>query len=461
MNRNYKILMFISLFMLLQTIAYSQNNNANSIVKLQTENNIKENKEEKNYWMAAGQVMAINTFALLQARYISDEHWSKISFKSIKNNFNKGFVWDDNTFGMNQFLHPYHGSAYFNAARSNGLSFWESAPYAFGGSLIWESAFEVELPAYNDLINTTLSGIILGEITYRMSNQIIDESTVGFERFTREFTAFLINPIHGLNRLVKGKMWRDGNNKIKTNSFIKLSLGLNSLFINRKLSEGYAYIFTAFDLDYGNKFSVSAHKNPFDYIKIHSEISFTNSDNIIGISASGVLWDWRIRSLNTSKYIFGLYKEFDYLENIIYKFTATSLAAELTNKKVFTKSSYLQSSIGLSAIFMGGTNSIYSKEVLMNYNLGPGLGFRVSAELELSKSLSVNFKYKQYWIYVVNGVSSNEFIGLFNLGINYSILKNNSVGFNVVLYERYGIYSNFPDVHSVNASARIFTIFYL
>lgn len=459
MNRNIKIFIYIALFIFLQNFNYSQNSKVN--INLQIENNHKENKKEKNYWLAAGEVFAINTLVLLQARYISDEHWSKISFKSIKNNFKKGFVWDDNTFGMNQFLHPYHGSAYFNAARSNGLTYWESAPYAFGGSLMWEYAYEVELPAYNDLINTTISGIILGEISYRISNLIIDESTIGFERFSREFTAFIINPVKGLNRFIQGKMWKAGNNKFKTNSFVKLSLGINSLFINRKLSESYAYIFTAFDLDYGNKFSVSSHKNPFDYIKIHSEISFTNSENIIGISASGVLWDWRIRSLNTSKYIFGLYKEFDYLENIMYKFTATSLAAELTNKKIFSNNSYLQSSIGLSAIFMGGTNSIYSKEVLMNYNLGPGLGVRLSAELELSKSLSINFKYKQYWIYVVNGLSSNEFIGLLNLGVNYSILKNNSLGFNILLYERYGIYSNYPDVHSINASARLFTIFYL
>jgi hypothetical protein len=170
---------------------------------LQTENN---NNEEKSYWLAGGELLVINTIVLLKARFIEGENWSIISFKSIENNFKKGFVWDDNTFGMNQFLHPYHGSAYFNSARSNGLSFWKSAPYAFGGGLIWEAAFDVELPAYNDLINTTLSGIILGEITYRISSQIIDECTVGFERFPREFTSFLINPIHGINGLFKDQI---------------------------------------------------------------------------------------------------------------------------------------------------------------------------------------------------------------------------------------------------------------
>ena len=34
---------------------------------------------------------------------------------------------------------------------------------------------------------------------------------------------------------------------------------------------------------------------------------------------------------------------------------------------------------------MGGTNSRYSKEVLMNYNLGPGLGIRFFADPELTR----------------------------------------------------------------------------
>lgn len=459
MNLNIKILMFFSLLVLSTENNFSQNYKMN--LNLQTDVNNKKIKEDKNYWLAAGEVLAINTLVLLKARYMEDENWSKISFKSIENNFIKGFVWDDNTFGMNQFLHPYHGSAYFNSARSNGLSFWESAPYAFGGSLIWEAAFEVELPAYNDLINTTLSGIILGEISYRISNQIIDEGTFGFERFTREFTAFLINPIHGLNRLVKGKMWKISTKQMKPKLNTKLSVGVNTLFQNRKLSNSNAYFLLGLDMDYGNKFSTSAHKKPFDYLKVHSEFSFVNGDNIIGISANGVLWDWKFKAFDTSNNVAGLYKEFDYLENLVYKFTATSLAGELTNKTIFSKTSSLQISVALSGIFLGGTNSIYSKEVLMNYNLGPGLGIRIMLDAQLSEVLTLNFKYKQFWIYIVNGLSGNEFIGLFDIEMNYKIFKNNSLGLSLVLYERYGIYSDYPDEHSENASARIFSRFYL
>lgn len=56
--------------------------------------------------------------------------------RTIRDNLNTGFVWDNDVFIMNMFAHPYHGNLYFNVARSNGMNFWESAPNALGGSLM-------------------------------------------------------------------------------------------------------------------------------------------------------------------------------------------------------------------------------------------------------------------------------------------------------------------------------------
>ena len=54
--------------------------------------------------------------------------------------------WDDNMFSTNMFAHPYHGNLYFNAARSSGYSYWQSIPYAFGGSFMWEYFGETHNP---------------------------------------------------------------------------------------------------------------------------------------------------------------------------------------------------------------------------------------------------------------------------------------------------------------------------
>jgi len=76
---------------------------------------------------------------------------------------------------------------------------------------------ENEPPSYNDLVNISITGITFGEISYRVSNLIIDESSTGFERFLRELTSTVINPMHGFNRLVKEDMRKSGSSNNHTN----------------------------------------------------------------------------------------------------------------------------------------------------------------------------------------------------------------------------------------------------
>ena len=90
-------------------------------------------------------------------RYIVKEDWAYINGHTIKSNFKKGPVWDTDQFTTNLFSHPYHGSLYFNAARSNGMNFWQSAPFAAGGSLMWEFFMENEPPSINDYAGDNVS----------------------------------------------------------------------------------------------------------------------------------------------------------------------------------------------------------------------------------------------------------------------------------------------------------------
>ena len=141
------------------------------------------NFTKKHPWKAAWQTFGINAGIWAFDRYALQEDFAKISFQTIRDNINTGFVWDNDQFSTNLFAHPYHGNLYYNTARSNGLNFWESAPYAFGGSLMWEVVAENEPPSMNDLIATTMGGIALGEFTYRMSSLVLDDSKRGFSRF--------------------------------------------------------------------------------------------------------------------------------------------------------------------------------------------------------------------------------------------------------------------------------------
>ena len=106
-------------------------------------------------WKAALETFGLNMLVWSFDRYIVKEDWAYINGHTIKSNFKKGPVWDTDQFTTNLFSHPYHGSLYFNAARSNGMNFWQSAPFAAGGSLMWEFFMENEPPSINDMLATT------------------------------------------------------------------------------------------------------------------------------------------------------------------------------------------------------------------------------------------------------------------------------------------------------------------
>ena len=134
---------------------------------------------EKRYWQAVAEATGINVGVQLFDRYALNSDFAQTTLRSLKRNFTDGMVWDNDFFITNMFMHPYHGNLYFNAARTNGLTFWESAPYALGGSLMWEFLGETEPPAINDVIATSCGGIAIGEMTHRLSLTMLDDRDRG------------------------------------------------------------------------------------------------------------------------------------------------------------------------------------------------------------------------------------------------------------------------------------------
>ena len=132
----------------------------------------------------------------------SGEETSHVNPITWKNNLLDGFEWDNNAWSTNQFGHPYQGSNYYTAARSNGMTYWEAAGVAAFGSATWEYFFENNRASYNDIINTTLGGIALGEVMHRAAWLVRDPMKTGKQR--RELWATAIDPMGGLNRNLSG-----------------------------------------------------------------------------------------------------------------------------------------------------------------------------------------------------------------------------------------------------------------
>jgi len=122
-------------------------------------------------------ILALNGFDRL-AHANQEENGRKVygtNFSTFWDNVVHGdWSYDNDSFHVNQFLHPYQGSIYHGLARSAGLNFWESLGYTFGGSFLWETGGETTHPSINDQVASGIAGSFFGEVLFRMSSLLLE-----------------------------------------------------------------------------------------------------------------------------------------------------------------------------------------------------------------------------------------------------------------------------------------------
>src|SRR5688572_4231199 len=271
-------------------------------------------------WIPIVRVTATNVFNWALARYFFKFDWAKITTEDWKENLRGPWVWDKDRFGVNFIGHPHSGNYYYNVARANGYSLVQSIPFTVGGSLMWELFGENEPPSKNDIINTPISGIFIGEVLYRISSNILDDRTRGGNRVFREILAGLINPPRALNRLTQGKMFRVTSKEVyqKEPLNITVNAGMHKVNTGNKFGAGSTNAILNLQLDYGDPFEVRPRK-PYDVFRFRAESRYGDDrkliDNVIGY---GFLFG---KNITNDKHgmLLGVFQHFDYWSNNIFE----------------------------------------------------------------------------------------------------------------------------------------------
>ncbi len=354
-------------------------------------------------WLAAAEATGINVFVHCFDRFILREDFAKTTLHSLGHNIRNGFVWDNDQFSTNLFAHPYHGNLYFNAARSNGLNFWQSAPYSFFGSLMWEVAGEKEPPAINDLMATTMGGICIGEVTHRISDIILDDRAFGMQRFLREAASTIINPIKGLNRILTGEAWR-----LHSSHFLhhdreafpvdcSISVGDRYLADNGAIFRGEHNPYVNLYLEYGDAMDGENHNKPYDFFSAEATFGLSKNQPIVnGLHILGRLWSAPFNWGKAMDAEFGLYQHFNYYDSKPVKDGST-----LTPYRISEAASVgpgviigfpavgalnrLEQRIFLSGILLGGTKSDYFNVIDRDYNMGSGYSVKTKTHMEFRR----------------------------------------------------------------------------
>ena len=379
----------------------------------------------KRPWLAALEVFGINAGVWAFDSYVMNEEFAKISIHTVKHNLETGFVWDNDQSSTNLFAHPYHGGLYFNAARSNGLTFWESAPFSFCGSLMWETICEIEPPAINDLMATTMGGICIGEVTYRLSDLILDDSKRGFPRFMREFLSTLVCPIKGLNRIIHGDAWRVRHDNAKYHDYnsipvrLGITVGDRYLADNNSFSRGEHSPFVNLLLQYGDPYNEETTK-PYDYFTADLTLNFSGNQPLIsGVHLLGRLWGVPLAAGKNMTTEIGIFQHFNYFDSQPVK-DGTNLvpfriseAASVGPGVIYKfprvgNLSSLEQRIFLSGILLGGSLSDHYNVIDRDYNLGSGFSVKANTILDFGRLGCLYLNDHYYRIYTWKGYEGKD-----------------------------------------------------
>jgi hypothetical protein len=425
-------------------------------------------KFNKRYpiWKPLVEVVGINVFTWSMDRFLFNEPFSHIGPSTWKYNIQKGWEWDDDRFGINFLAHPYTGSMYFNAARSQGYSYVQSIPFAATGSLMWEYFGENTRPSYNDLINTTFNGAFLGEVFYRVSSNILDDRTHGAERVFREIAAGLVDPVRGLNRLLQGKTFRKTTTEVYQKEPLNVTLytGIHKINVDNYavLGNGPTNVIFNIQLDYGNPFEDIARK-PFDFFKFRTDFSFGSGrkvlDNVLGY---GVLFGGNTTSDKFSM-LYGAFQYYDYWDNKTFELGALGLGGGAITKYSISKNIILYTSGHAAFVPLAGNSTRFGPDTsqVRDYTYNTGLEGKLTGTINWGKYVSTSVEYYYYFLHAFHGPPSNNHISILKPRISVLLLNNLSLGFEHFIYYDNRYIKNFPPIYSVRTEQKIYLQLFL
>lgn len=415
-----------------------------------------EDPEGWDYIKPVGWILFTNGMFWGVARVFLDKPYSYIGPSSIARNFRQGWEWDADAFPTNQFGHPYQGGLYHAGARATGFNFWESIPYTILGSLQWEMFMETELPSVNDLITTSVGGVIVGEALFRLAALLIDESSEDSERVIREAGTLAISPIFGFDRLLTGDATRSGLPPVRPPAALRLSLGFDR-FRPVDAKEGVRNIGSSLRVVYGEFEDDGRPFRPFDWFMLGGAMHYRHPKlEAASLEVIGLLARTGFGCGEGNDCVVGPSMRFDYERTPVFMVgTSTVGGTAIGRFDLGFWSLQLYAQLDLQVIALGGFDSPYAEVVERDYNLGAGGFSRGTVMLTKPDLFQLRLFANRYYVRTIHGAKGNEFAGLFRTELEFPIYSGFGLAVGNVIYDRIGMPQDYPKVQTSHISQQL------
>lgn len=369
----------------------------------------------KSYWVPladiSGFLLGLNIFdrlALGGKDYDANpSSWSR--------NLKGSWVYDNDPFDINQFMHPYQGGMHHGFARSAGLNYWEGLAYSNLGSYLWEIMGETTPPAVNDQVMTGVGGSFLGEALFRLSSLTLESGGGSVGRW-REWAAAAISPSSGFNRWGYGRRFRGVFRSNDPAVYTRGQIGANitsSLRSNIDLNEveGAEAIPQSYDrgeavADFTVAYGLPGkpgyrYTRPFDYF--HMQVTAATGNMLENLMVRGLLVGTDYAVGDDFRGLWGLYGTYDYLAPQIFRISSTALAMGTAGQWWLGRTTALQAEV-LGGVGYG-SGGIFDGPGERNYHQGLTPLALATTRLILNDRMALDFAARAYRI---TDTASNE-----------------------------------------------------
>jgi hypothetical protein len=423
--------------------------------------------DKKNPFIAFSETLFSNIFLMVLTGYIFDYPWARPTPESINENFTGTWLWEPTDgFKVNNFGHPYQGSFYFNAGRSNGFNFYESFFFSLLGSASWESLGERQQKSINDLITTTIGGASIGEMLHRLY-------ITAKNRGVPEPAAFLISPMDGLTRLITRREPEKETGGLYALSFSAGAVLTDTNYVEKENNQDlFSFRGPAASLAinavYGDPFEQQS-VIPYEHFEFNAglDADIGNYMNVYFISDSYLLSFSPINTVNdmlsaglSLHYDFVSLGAFDMLNSTI-DLLSNALDFTIKYQHVFNNEFILQLKMHGGGTFFG-VSDYYSpkdsEETRKNYGGGINEKIYISIQKKRFGKLSLDVLRYVMWTYpkTVKFSSGKVCWDFVELTYSYDISKNISLGISTSFAHEQGSFEGFPDTEKKSKVHKIF-----
>lgn len=325
---------------------------------------------------------------------------------------------------------------------------------------MWEYFGENNLPSYNDIINTSVTGSFLGEIMYRLSSNILDDRTTGSERFLKELGAAVISPTRFLNRLIQGKLTRVTREEIyQTEPLnVELSAGIRKLNDGSHFLTGTQNLILNIQLDYGYPLEKRKWK-PFDFFTVRAGLNIGVGRKIVeNITGYGVIFGKNVQS-DKLEMLVGLFQHYDYFDNKTFEIGSIAFGGGIMSKYPLplSKDSYIFTNFHFGLVPLAGNSTHLGPDTseVRDYNYGGGMEAKLDCGFNLGWG-SLQFISYFYWINTYVGLAGNNYITIFKPRITFRLMGRVNIGFEHLIYYNDRYTRDLGDYHSVRTEQRVY-----